>query len=90
MRKPTDEELHLALAEAGRLRERDVDSHHLARSLQYLDQRVRLLEAVFDAAKNYLQFGQGEHEHTVLVNAIAAARRAELQDRDQEDETLGL
>jgi hypothetical protein len=90
MRKPTNDELRVALDEAERLREQDADHRHIARSLLYLDQRVRLLDAVFDAARNYLQFGQGEHEHAVLVNAIAAARRGELRDQDLEDETLGL
>ena len=90
MLKPTEEELKTALAEAERMREQDEDSHHLARTLQYLDHRVKALEAVFDAAKNYLQFGQEETEHAVLVNAIEAARSEELADRDQEDETLGL
>ncbi len=90
MLKPTDHELQAALAEAERLREQGADPHYLARSLYYLDHRVRLLEAVFDAAKNYLQFGQEEHEHAILANAIEAARSGELHDREQDDETLGL
>ena len=90
MLKPTDDQLQAALAEAERMREQDADPHHLARSLQYLTHRVRLLETVYEAARNYLQFGQGEHEHAILVNAIEAARSGEQHDRDQEDETLGL
>ena len=90
MLKPTDHELQTALAEAERLRELDEDPRYLARSLQYLDHRVRLLEAVFDAAKNYLRFGQEEHEHAILANAIEAARQGELHDREADDVTLGL
>jgi ribosomal 50S subunit-associated protein YjgA (DUF615 family) len=90
MLKPTDDELREALAEAERMREHDADPCHIAKSLQYLDHHVRRLEAVFDAAKNYLQFGQEENEHAILVNAIEAARSENLHDMDQEDETLGL
>ena len=90
MLKPTDEQLHAALAVAKRMRERDEDSRHVAKTLQYLDHRVRRLEAVFEAAKNYLHFGQEEREHAILHKAIEAARTEDLHDRDQEDETLGL
>lgn len=90
MLKPTDDELHEALAEAERLREKNADTHHMARSLQYLAHRVHHLEAVFEAARNYIQFGQEEGAHAVLVNAIEAARGEELHDREQQDETLGL
>ena len=90
MLKPTNDELNEALAEAERMRELDQDPHHLARALQYLEHRVRRLEAVFEAAKNYVHFGQEEAEHAILVNAIEAARSEERHDTDQEDETLGL
>lgn len=90
MLKPTDDELCAALAEAERLREQDRDPHHLARSLQYLDHRVRLLEAVFEAAKHYLNFGQEEHDHAILANAIEAARSERLHESGQDEETLGL
>jgi len=90
MLKPTSDELRAALAEAERLREKNADTHHMARSLQYLARRVQLLEAVFDAAKNYVNFGQEEHEHAILVNAIEAARSGEQHDWKQEDQTLGL
>jgi hypothetical protein len=90
MLKPTDDELRTALAEAERMREQDADPHHLAGSLQYLAYRVQLLEAVFEAASSYLHFGQEEHVHAILVNAIEAARSGELHDREQEDDTLGL
>jgi len=90
MLKPTDDELHTALTEAQRMYDRGADPHHLARSLLYHEHRVRLLEAVFDAAKQYLQFGQEEHAHAVLANAIEAARSDTLHDSGSDDETLGL
>jgi hypothetical protein len=90
MLKPTDEELQVALAEAGRMREQDADPHHLARSLRYLEHRVRLLEAVHQAATDYLRFGQEEHHHAILVNAIEAARDAERQDDGPATDALGL
>ncbi len=90
MLKPTDDELHTALNEAERMRDEDTDPHHLARSLHYLAHRAGYLEKVFDAANNYIHFGQEEEEHAVLVKAIEAARKEELQYREQDDETLGL
>ena len=90
MLKPTEDELQAALAEAERMRDKNEDPHHLAKALQYLDHRVRCLEKVFDAAKNYLHFGQEEREHAVLFKAIEAARTEEMHDRAEEDETLGL
>jgi hypothetical protein len=90
MLKPTSDELQAALAEAERMREQGADPYHLARSLHYLANRVQLLEVVFEAAKNYLHFGQEEREHAILVNAIEAARSGELHDREQEDEQMGL
>lgn len=90
MLRPTEEELRAALAEAERLREHGVDPHHLARALLYLARRVARLEAVFEAARDYLEFGQEEHQHAVLVNAIEAARGGELQDSEGEGETFGL
>ncbi len=90
MLKPTDDELHAALAEAERMRDKDDDEHHLAKSLHYLDHRVRYLEAVYSAAKKYIKFGQEEEEHSMLVKAIEAARTKEMLDKDEENETLGL
>ena len=89
MLKPTDDELHAALAEAERMRDRDDDPHHLAQALHYLDHRSRYLEVVYKAAKKYIKFGQEEEEHAVLVKAIEAARREESRDRE-DDEILGL
>lgn len=90
MLKPTDAEIQAALAEAERMRAQGGDPHHLAHSLLYLEHRVRLLEAVFEAAKNYLRFGQEEHEHAVLANAIEAARSGADHDSARDGETLGL
>lgn len=90
MLKPTDDELQAALAEAERLRGQDTDPHHLARSLQYLAHRVRLLETVYEAAKNYLHFGQEEHDHALLANAIEAVRNDESHATGDEEQTLGL
>lgn len=90
MLKPTDDELRSALAEAGRMRERNADPQHIARSLQYLEHRVRLLEAVYEAARDYLHFGQEAHEHALLAKAIDAVRDGETRDTGEEAQTLGL
>jgi len=42
-------------------------------ALQFLAIRSRELESVRRAAEVYLRSGQGEHEHTVLVRALAKA-----------------
>lgn len=89
MFKPTDQELNLALEEAERIREQG-DELHLAKTVQYLHRRNHHLEKVFQAAVEYMQFGQEEHEHTALLLAIEAARDQEHKDTDDELEDTGL
>ena len=89
MFKPTDQELKDALEEAERIREQG-DELHLAKTMQYLQHRNSHLEKVFQAAMQYMQFGQEEHEHTVLLLAIKAARDQESKDTDEELNDTGL
>ncbi|MCK4950198.1 MAG: hypothetical protein KAS48_00150 [Gammaproteobacteria bacterium] len=86
---PTDKELKEALDEAERLREQD-DPGHLARVLLYLHRRNGFLEKVFQAAERYMQFGQEEQEHAVLLLAIEDARKQKLHDSELEDRETGL
>lgn len=90
MLKPADDEIKSALEEIELMRERGTDPHHIVKTLQYLEHRVRCLETVYEAASNYLHSGLGEREHALLENALEMARQGELRDREQEDEKLGL
>ncbi len=90
MLKPTDDELHEALAEAVRLREKNADTHHMARSLQYLAHRVHHLEAVFEAARNSYPVRAGRGGACGPGQCHRGGQGEELHDREQQDETLGL
>lgn len=86
---PTAEELNEALDDAERIREQG-DPVHLARALFYLHRRNGFLEKVFQAAELYVQFGQEEHEHSMLLKAIEEAREQELHDSGSEGNEIGL
>jgi len=81
--KPDSDELQQALAMAETMRETDGDPHYLAKSLIYLNHRAEVLEKVYAAANRYMRFGQGEHEHAQLLQALEAARLGD-------DRELGL
>ena len=87
--KPTLEEIHQALAEAERLRAVGQDTHHLAKTVLYQQERLRHLEDVCLRAERLVKFGLDEHEHALLVKALDAARRAE-DAASKSGETLGL
>lgn len=88
--KPTSDEMHQAMAMAQSMRETDADAHYLAKSLIYLNHRTELLEKVMAAANQYIRFGQGEHEHAQLLQALEAARLSEDHENQSEDHKLGL
>jgi len=76
MGMPTAEELHEALDEAARMREKDEDAHHIAKSLLNLHYRMKYMERVLKAAELYMH-GQGIQEHRELLKAIEAIRAIE-------------
>ncbi len=80
MLKPSADELSHALRAATYMRERTQDKHHVAKSLLYLHERNKKLEAVLTAVERFLRFGQGSTEHATLVRAINAANRSEERD----------
>ena len=80
MLKPSADELKHALQAAEYMREHTPDKHHVAKSLLYLHQRNKKLEAVLTAVERFLHFGQGSTEHATLVRAIKAANRSEERD----------
>ncbi len=87
--KPTADELRQALSEAERLRAAGEDSHALAKTVLYQQQRLQYLEDVCQRAERMVKFGMDEHEHALLVKALDAAHRAEAA-AGGADETLGL
>lgn len=87
--KPTPDELHIAMAEATRLRAANQDSLHLAKTILYQQLRLQHLEEVYLHADRLVRFGLDEHEHARLIKALDAARRAEEEAGGTHD-TLGL
>ena len=88
--KPTLEEMHQALAEAERLRAAGEDTHHLAKTVLYQQERLRHLEDVCLRAERLVKFGLDEHEHALLVKALGAAHRFEEAASRGAGEVLGL
>ena len=88
--KPTADELEKALTEAENMREQGNDPDHLSKSLLYLHKRLEKLEKVFDAANQYMRFGQEEHEHAELLKALDVVRRQEESEQNQEKQDFGL
>jgi hypothetical protein len=88
------EQLAAALAAAGRMRERDIDPHHLAAALLYLNARCTALEALYKASDRYLRFGLPEHELSEMRLLVGRLRErdaaAEDPDDDEVEHTLPL
>ena len=74
---PSEQEVQIALAEAGRMREAGDDPQHLAKVLLNHHYRLDLLNKVMHAAELYMRSGQSSQEHSRLIRAIEAARNAE-------------
>lgn len=88
--KPTPEHIRAAIQAAEAMRERGEDPDHLAATLLYLKRHCERLEEVFLHAERYMSFGQDEGEHTRLVRALEAARRAEAREAGSEEQEFGL
>jgi hypothetical protein len=67
MSRPSREELAIALAEAGRMREQGEDPHYLAKSLLNHNYRLKMLEDLHAQIKYYLHAGQSGLEHSKLT-----------------------
>ncbi len=87
MKPPDESELEQALSAAERMRERDVDPHHLAHALLYLHQRNQRLEEVLRRTDRYLRFGMAEPELTQLRKLVQRLRDEEESDRPLEGDT---
>ncbi len=87
MRKPADEDVMTALAAAQRMRDHDVDPHHLAQVLLYLNARNRDLEAVLKHIERFLRFGMAEPELAQLQRLVQRLREQEEDGREQGADT---
>ncbi|MFO1406248.1 MAG: CBS domain-containing protein [Steroidobacteraceae bacterium] len=76
-RRPTDDELALAIGTAQALHVETRDPRYLGKTLLYLEQRNAFLERVFELADRFLLSGQDVQVHSLLLKAIHAAKRAE-------------
>lgn len=76
-RKPSVSEYATALQAARTLHVEEHDPKSLGKTLLYLDQRVGYLERVLNLADRFLHAGLEEHAHSLLLQAILAAKRAE-------------
>lgn len=74
MGMPTEEELKMALAEAGRMREHDEDPHHIAKVLLNEHYRLHLLEKVMKQAELLYHSGFAVQEQTKLSKVIDDAK----------------
>lgn len=87
---PSKEELDSALKEAIRMRENGEDPHHLAKAFLNHNYRIDTLEKVLHAAELYMHSGQAGHEHSQLVLAIEAAKKASADSSDSDVLDYGL
>lgn len=77
MGRPTKEELAAALTEAGRMREKNEDSHFVGKSLLNHDYRLKQFEQLYQAVEHYLRSGQNETEHGKLMRVLEKIRNEE-------------
>ena len=71
---PTDSELKMALAEAGRMRESGEDPHHVAKALLNQHYQLGHLEHLYDALQHYIHSGQTETAHSNLLVSMERYR----------------
>ena len=77
VRRPTAEELGIALDAAQRMHDQDIDPHHLALSLRYLHARCQSLEDLHQLIDRYLRFGMPEHELSELHRHLGRLRESD-------------
>ena len=89
-KKPSREEMARALTAAQAMRAQGQDGEFVAHALLYCEHWMRTLDRVRHAAERYLHSGMAEHEHSDLVRALAAARKADLASSHEAPERFGL
>jgi hypothetical protein len=87
---PSKEELAIALAEAGRMREQGDDPKFVARALLNANYQVEQLTHVLAAVELYFHSGMAVTEHQKLKKAVATAKQAIDRSAGLEHESFGL
>jgi hypothetical protein len=90
MSMPSKEELAIALAEAGRMREQGEDPKFVARALLNAHYQVEQLTHVLAAVELYFNSGMAVTEHQKLKKAVATAKQAIDRSAGLEHESFGL
>jgi len=90
MSKPSDEEVDIAIKTAIQIREKDMDSFFVAKTLLSHNYRIGYLEEVFKAADQYLNMGMNERQRKDLWKAIKKAKEAESYTSHQNKTDFGL
>ena len=90
MSKPSDEEIDIAIKTAIQIREKDMDSFFVAKTLLSHNYRIGYLEEVLKAADRYLNMGMDERQRTALWKAIKKAKEAESYTSHQDQTDFGL
>ena len=88
--KPTVEEMETALDAARRMSRADVDPHHIAQCLLYLQDRDVLLEELLTRVERYLQFGMPSEEHAKMRRLISRIRELEVRQGGGDELDYGL
>ena len=90
MSMPTKEELEIALAEAGRMREQGDDPKFVAKALLNSNYQVEKLSHVLAAVELYFNSGMAVTEHQKLRKAVGKAKEAIDRTGSIEHESFGL
>lgn len=90
MSMPSKEELAIALAEAGRMREQGDDPKFVAKALLNANYQVEQLNHVLAAVELYFNSGMAVTEHQKLKKAVATAKQAIDRTAGLEHESFGL
>ncbi len=90
MGMPTKEELAIALAEAGRMREEGDDPKFIAKALLNANYQVEQLNHVLAAVELYFNSGMAVTEHQKLRKAVESAKLAINRTGGIEHESFGL
>jgi hypothetical protein len=75
IKKPSPEQIELALAAAKKLRETE-DPDSVGHYLLHLHDRSQHLEDIYAHVNHYLHSGQAAREHSMLLRAIEKAEKA--------------
>lgn len=77
MGRPTEEELAIALQEAGRMREQGEDPCFVGKSLLNQHYRLNYFQQLYTCLEHYIHSGMAESEHARLIKMLDKVRSEE-------------